>query len=209
MKFIALVWVAMAWVTPAQADDGDRFIGRVVLEWVDRDNAPPLLKLREHVGFIEYNGDAWFARKGEVVDGSSLPPAFISMFGSPFTGQHRIAAIIHDFYATNLREPWKDVHRMFYRASVTAGVPDTEAKAMYMVLYAQGPRWEVARSRCYGSCHGTSEPLAWRPVTNESDLRVIADWIRKDNPPLEDIERKAHAAIRRPGPHLFAKGRME
>jgi hypothetical protein len=196
--------------TAVVAEDGDRFVGRVVLEWVDRPgNAPPELRLREHVGFQEFDDTAWFARRGENVDGSSLPPAFRSMFGSPFTGRYRIASILHDFYADNQREPWKDVHRMFYKVSVRAGVDETEAKAMYMVLYAQGPRWEVARSRCYGSCHGGSEALVWRPVTRESALRPIAEWIRQTNPTLDEIDRRAHAAISRPGPHLFAQGREE
>ena len=40
--------------------------------------------------------------------------------------------------------PHEDVHRMFYDAIVTDGVPQAQALKMYVAVRLFGPRWTVA-----------------------------------------------------------------
>jgi hypothetical protein len=96
---------------------------------------------------------------------------------------------------------------MFFEATVVEGVPAQDAKVMYLVLAAQGTRWEVAGSRCYGSCHGLQAPLEWRPVVDEARLNALVDWVRAADPPLKEIDLRAQSAIRAVGPHIFTQSR--
>ena len=102
-----------------------------------------------------------------------------------------------------MENPWDEAQRMFLEASVSEGVSGPEAKAMYMLLRAQGSRWEVPGSRCYGSCHGKTEPLLWRPVVDEAMVADLLGWVRRDDPSLINIEQRAERAVLDRGPHVF------
>jgi len=94
---------------------------------------------------------------------------------------------------------------MFFEASVAEGVFPTDAKSMYLVLAAQGTRWEIPGSRCFGSCHGISFPLEWRPVVDEGKVGELLAWVRATDPKLEEIDMRAESAIRAYGPHIFTQ----
>jgi len=67
-----------------------------------------------------------------------------------------------------MADPLDDTQRMFLDASVAEGVTKSDAKAMYTLLRAQGSRWEVPDSQCYGHCHPKGKPLLWRPLVDEA-----------------------------------------
>jgi Protein of unknown function (DUF1353) len=189
------------------AEQSARYVGRVAVEWVDDSESGQPMKLLDEFSFVDARGTAWIVPGGQIVDGKSLPPAFRSLFGAPFIGRHRRAAVVHDYYAGQRRVAWRDVHRMFHEAAVAAGVSRADAKTMYMAVYAQGPRWEPKEgSRCYNSCHAAAPSLAWRPVVSENDLRPVVEWIEQNDPDLPEIEQRVDAATKKPGPHLFAQG---
>jgi hypothetical protein len=105
-----------------------------------------------------------------------------------------------------MSEPWRDVHRMFYYASLTEGAGEVNAKVMYAALYAAGLRWEMPGSRCFRSCHVAAPSLTWKPQVEDKDVRPVVEWIRQANPGLEEIEARVDAALKKPGPHVFAQG---
>jgi hypothetical protein len=182
-----------------------RFVGKVVVEWLD-DPFVAKLQLREDFGFEDQAGKLWLARQGQVLDGTSIPLVFRSMIGMPFVGDYRRASVVYDYYCHAKTEPWRDVHRMFYHASLTEGVGEVEAKVMYATLYAAGMRWEMPGSSCFRSCHAAAPSLTWKPYVEEKEVGPVVEWIRQVNPALEEIDARVDAAVKRPGPHVFAQG---
>jgi hypothetical protein len=206
MKTAVFVLAGIVVVAAALAAAPGRFVGKVVVEWLD-DPFVPKLRLREDFGFEDQTGKLWLARQGQVLDGASIPPVFRETIGMPFVGEYRRASVVYDYYCQVMSEPWRDVHRMFYRASVTEGVGEVDAKVMYAALYAAGLRWEMPGSSCFGSCHAAAPSLTWKPQTEEEDVRPVLEWVRRTNPNLEEIDKRVDAAVKKPGPHVFAQGR--
>ena len=97
---------------------------------------------------------------------------------------------------------------MFLDASAAEGAPQAEAKSMYMLLRAQGSRWEIPDSKCYGHCHGKGKPLLWRPLADEAIVGELVGWVRRNDPSLTEIEQRAQTAILYPGPHVFPHRRQ-
>lgn len=198
---------AMIVCTVAVSADLGKFAGKVMVEWLDDDLFVRKMKLLEDFGFQEPGGRAWLARKGSVLDGASIPLVFRDNVGLPFEGAYRRASVVYDYYCRVMSEPWRDVHRMFYQASVADGVGEVDAKVMYMLLYAGGPRWERPGSSCFRSCHAAAPSLAWEPALEGTDLQPVSVWIRRTNPSLDEIDRHVDAVLKRPGPHIFAQVR--
>lgn len=188
----------------AAENDGSagEFQGRVVVEWLD-DPFVPTMRLVEPFEYRQSGGKSWKVPAGHVVKGRGMPPLFRDLVGHPFNSGFRKAAIVYDYTTQTMKEPWDKAQLMFLEASVTEGVNGTEAKAMYMLLRAQGSRWEVPGSRCYGSCHGKTEPLLWRPVVDEAVVADLLGWVRRDDPSLVEIEQHAETAVLDRGPHVF------
>jgi hypothetical protein len=198
----------LAWLLAAgtcNAAEPGRFLGRVVVELVEEIEFDHKLRLVEDFGFEEPTGKVWLARKGDVLDGSSVPPE-VRLF-SPFGEQLRKAFVVHDYFSRVKTEPWRQTHRMFFHANVAEGVSQPQAKVLHLALHAGGWRWEVRGTSCYRTCHQGARMLAWKPVTDEADLKPLADWIWQANPSLDEIEARVDAVIRKPGPHLFGQVR--
>jgi len=198
---LAGVFVGAAALAAAQG----KFVGTVVVEWLD-DPFVPKLQLREDFGFEDQAGKLWLAPQGQVLDGASIPPAFRDRIGMPFVGDYRRASVVYDYYCHVMSEPWRDVHRMFYSASLTEGVGEVNAKVMYATLYAAGLRWELPGSSCFRSCHAAAPSLTWKPQVEETDVRPVVEWVRQVNPTLEEIDKRVDGVLKKPGPHVFAQG---
>jgi len=198
---LAGIFVGAAALSAAQG----RFVGKVVVEWLD-DPFVAKLRLREDFGFEDPAGKLWLAPQGQVLDGASIPPVFRDMIGMPFVGDYRRASIVYDYYCQVMSEPWRDVHRMFYYASLTEGAGEVNAKVMYAALYAAGLRWEMAGSRCFRSCHVAAPSLTWKPQVENEDVRPVVEWVKQANPSLEEIDSRLDATLKKPGPHVFAQG---
>jgi len=188
------------------AAESGRFVGKVVVEWLD-DPFVTKIQLREDFGFEDGAGKLWLARQGQVLDGAALPPMFRATIGMPFEGDYRRSSVVFDYYCHAMTEPWRAVHRMFYQAALAEGVDEAHAKLMYATVYAAGMRWETPGSSCFRSCHAAAAALAWKPAVDEKDVAPVMEWIKQTNPALEDIDARLDAALKRPGPHVFAQTR--
>jgi hypothetical protein len=188
------------------ADASARFVGRVAVEWLDDDPFITRMRLLQPFAYQDARGKQWGAPEGAILDGRSLPVAFLDLIGPAFAGDYRRSSVVYDAQVKAMTEPWRAVHRMFYEASTTEGVPEMDAKLMYALLYSGGLRWETRDSSCFRTCHARLESLSWRPMAEAQEIEAVTQWIRKNDPDLDRIDRKLDEAISKPGPHIFSQG---
>jgi len=195
-------------VSPARSAEPGRFQGKAVVEWLD-DAFVPSMRVVQAFGFRQADGPLWQVPPGQVLSESGMPPLFRDLTelrdsgGQLFDSSFRQSALVYVSAVQSMSKPWDAAQRMFLEACVTEGVPVPEAKAMYALLAAQGSRWEVPGSRCFGSCHGLTQPLTWRPVVDETRVRDMMKWVRAKDPTLAEIDARARTAINATGPHIF------
>ncbi len=183
--------------------EGNHFYGRVVVEWVD-DPYVPLLRVVEDFYFFQRGGKVWKTPAGAIVSGRSIPPLFVQLKGHPFESGFRKTAITYDYAVMAREHPWRDADRMFYDGAVTEGVLPVEAKVMYLILYATGPRWAVSATRdCHGRCHRRDEDLAWSPQVDHEQILSLTSWIHAEDPSLDTIEQYVDKVIVQAGPHVI------
>lgn len=120
------------------ANNGE-FIGDVKTQWL-KDGRK--MKLLEDFQFIDPSGKQWLAKKGESVDGASIPKILWTSVGSPLVGKYRRATVLHDVECVHRREPHTMVHRMLYDAMLADGTSKAKAKKIYMAVIMFGPRWD-------------------------------------------------------------------
>jgi len=150
-------------VAGANETEQARFEGRAVVERLD-EGFVPSVRAVEDFGFRQAKGKFWKVTHGQVFDGKDMPPLLFDLVGPPYEGSFRSSAMVYESAAQRRTEKWDEAQRMFFEAAVAEGVAPRDAKVMYLLLAIQGSRWEVPGSRCFGSCHGVSGPLEWRPV---------------------------------------------
>jgi hypothetical protein len=125
-------------------DNYGGFSGNPQAEWLhnpegeDRD-----MRLLADFWYEDPRGMRWTAPTGSVVNGASIPRAFWTLIGSPFTGRYRRASIVHDVACGVKEQPDRTVHRMFYYACRADGVDDAVAKLMYAAIRHFGPKWRT------------------------------------------------------------------
>jgi hypothetical protein len=188
--------------------DAPRFSGRVVLELVEEIGHDHMLRVMEKFAFHDEHGREWLVPTGALLDGWSIPRALRALPSLPLESEFRKSAVVHGHFSHVKAGRWRDVHHMLYSASLAEGIPPTEAKTLYMTIYASGWRWEPKGSSCYGSCHAAAAMLAWRPDATAAELAPVAEWLERIDPTLEQIEERVDAALKRPGPHLFTQLRQ-
>ena len=205
-KLLILIATAALSVGGFAAEVGE-FQGRVIVEWLD-DPFVPTMRLVEPFSFRQPDGKVWVVPGGHIVKGTGFPPLFRDHFGQPFNGGFRKSSIVYDYVTQKMTEPWDDAQNMFLDASVAEGTAQAGAKSMYMLLRAQGSRWEIPDSKCYGHCHRKGKPLRWRPLVDEAIVGELVGWVRRNNPSLTEIVQQVETAILYPGPHVFPHRRQ-
>jgi hypothetical protein len=200
--------LAACWTCPLLQADEAVFSGRVVLELVEEIGHDHMLRLREDFTFRDELGREWLAPSGALLQGWTIPAQLRGLPHLPLESDFRKSAVLHDHFSQAKAGRWRDVHRMLYSASLTEGIPPTEAKMLYIIAYASGWRWEPRGSSCYGSCHAAAAMLAWQPDVTAAELAPLADWLQRSDPSLEQIDQQVDAALKRPGPHLFTQLRQ-
>ena len=196
-------------VSSARADApiGSRFIGKGQIEQLKDDPFVAHFRLLDELRFEEADGEVWVTPSNAILDGRSVPLLFNKLIGNPFDLEFRKTAITYDFAVKSKFHPWKSAQRMFYDGAVTEGVDPVKAKVMYTLLSASGSRWaQHSPDGCFNRCHNRFKELEWRPTVDEQKLISMLDWVRKDNPSLDEIDQKARTAILDQGPHI--KGSM-
>ena len=76
------------------------FIGDVVAKFLRHDGEDRLMQLREPFGFAESRERIWTAPEGFIFDGATIPRPLWTVFGDPYIGDYRRAAVIHDLLCT-------------------------------------------------------------------------------------------------------------
>ena len=155
-----------------------RFVGEVVAKWVSDGQR---MQLAEQFAYVDAQGERWIVPEGTIVDGASIPRPLWSIVGAPFTGKYRQASVIHDYLCQQMSRPWRDVHKIFFEASLVEGNGLYHAKLMYGAIYAWGPRWEIVD----GSPKRTQNSV--RPPTG-NQFKDLAEWIKSDDPSLDAIQ---------------------
>ena len=114
----------------------------------------------------------------------ALPsPALWPFFGGPFEGKYRNASVLHDVAYDQKNRPWQQVDRMFYDAMRCSGVGAVEAKTFYFALYRHGRYWKFKE-----------KPEESRETAlNLAEVDAIQQWIRQNNPTLDQIDSRAAA----------------
>ena len=110
---------ACASATLAQAENFGAFKGELIYKAVaDQER---VVETVTPFAFEDSKGKLWTVPSGVRVDGASIPQAFWSVIGGPFTGRYREASVVHDYYCDTKTETWQDTHMAFYdgmRASI-------------------------------------------------------------------------------------------
>lgn len=76
------------------------FVGDVVTKWLRHEGDDRLMQLRQKFALVDTDGNEWEAPKGFIFDGTTIPRALWTVFGDPFIGDYRRAAVIHDLLCT-------------------------------------------------------------------------------------------------------------
>jgi hypothetical protein len=123
--------------------------------------------------------------------------------GGPFEGKYRNASVLHDVAYEKKERPPQDCDRMFYNAMRCSGVSVVEAKTMYYALNRFGHHWRFPIKRAkpvkqkdleqQGEAMEAGQVPRAEPVT---DINAARDWIRGNDPSLEEIEQRAQAEPR-------------
>lgn len=176
---VFLVLVALV-ISPHDAfATSGQFVGDVVAKWLPGGRE---MQLTDDFGYVDASGRRWMVPKGSVVDGASIPRSLWSIVGAPFNGNYRKASVVHDFFCQRMTHPWKDVHRLFFEASLAEGNSLYHAKLMYGAVYAWGPRWEMVDGKPVRTREAVVPP-------SESEVERLAEWIKANDPTLDDISR--------------------
>jgi len=154
------------------------FSGPVDARWEADGRTMTLLK---ELRYTDPKGVVWIAPAGSEVDGASIPRALWPFFGGPFEGRYRNASVLHDVAYDQKSRPWQEVDRMFYDAMRCSGVGVVEAKTFYYALYRHGRHWKFK-----------DKPEELRATAvNPAEVDAIQQWIRQNNPNLDQIESRA------------------
>jgi len=151
------------------------FDGRVIARWHDNGRD---MSLVESFTYIDPAAVRWHAPAGSVVNGASIPRAFWSVIGSPFTGRFRNASVVHDVACVDRTRPWRQVHRMFYEACRCGRTNVVQAKIMYYAVSHFGPRWQP---------DGRTLRMQTLPSPSPAEVRRIVRWFKAHDPDAADI----------------------
>lgn len=202
---IVLALVVFAPLHTTATEYYGEFIGKVVAEWLTDDPNDPYraMQLLEDFAFKDQSSKHWTARKGAVINGASIPQWIWSLAGSPYTGRYRRASVIHDYYCDVKSEPWENVHKMFYYATLADGATKVQAKVFYTAVYMAGPRWKEVH---YTNHQPRMVPLPsdidyielvqWKTEFKEEDFHEVSKWIQENDPSLDEIRSRASVLVK-------------
>ncbi|WP_162391438.1 DUF1353 domain-containing protein [Spirosoma endbachense] len=184
---------ASGW-TPSEG----QFLGSVVAQWIDAEGDHHKMRLLNDFGFTDFKGKTWQVPKGVLIDDSSIPKALWVQVGSPLTGPYREAVVLHNYYCNYKKEPWFLVHRMFYEACLTAGLPEVKAKLLFAGVFATSQRWLPV----YGKSGISATTLTFQGYQlsnvsiSEVEFKEAEEWIEMKNPSLDEIVIRLHCLIK-------------
>ncbi len=127
-------------LAPAPVPNYGRFEGTLQVEWLPDERHMLVLAPFD---FVDPNGVSWGVARGNIVDGSSIPPLARSLIGDPFGDKYLEATVIHDVACDEKDGDWEAAHAAFYHALIVSGADKTKARLLYAAVYHFGPRWDT------------------------------------------------------------------
>ena len=107
------------------------FSGNPKTEWLSDKGGDRDMRMLEAFWYLDPNGRRWDAPVGTVVNGASIPRTLWSTVGSPYTGDYRRAAVVHDAAVGQQGVLRADADTMFYYACLAGGCSLVQAKMLY------------------------------------------------------------------------------
>jgi len=165
------------------------------------------MTLLNELRYTDPKGVVWIAPAGSKVDGASIPRSLWTFMGGPFEGKYRNASVLHDVSYEQRKWPPADCDRMFYNAMRCSGVSAVEAKTMYFSLLRFGHHWKFPIKRAKKvkpselAAQTEQEPVVDEQVpralpASAADIDAARNWIRGNDPSLEEIEQRAQSEPR-------------
>lgn len=166
----------------ARASNWGYFSGAVETRW--EPDGITMVLLNE-LRYTDPYGTVWVAPAGSRVNGASVPRAFWTLIGGPFEGKYRKASVLHDVAYEKQTRSSEAADLMFYNAMRCSGVGALTAKTMYYALRRHGRHWKHRQA-----IRVDSDPRRATAVA-PAEVDEIRDWVRKNDPSLEQIEARA------------------
>jgi hypothetical protein len=107
------------------------FSGNPRTEWLCDDGDDSNMRMLETFWYTDPHGRRWVAPKDSITNGASIPRTLWSSVGSPYTGNYRRAAIVHDVALKTPGLVRDDADTMFYFACMAGGCELMESKLLY------------------------------------------------------------------------------
>ncbi|SHG67119.1 DUF1353 domain-containing protein [Massilia sp. CF038] len=107
------------------------FSGNPKTEWLSDKGSDRDMRVLDAFWYIDPAGRRWDAPAGTIINGASIPRTLWSSVGSPYTGDYRRAALVHDAAMGKEGIRRADADTMFYYACLAGGCSLLQAKMLY------------------------------------------------------------------------------
>lgn len=107
------------------------FSGNPKTEWLSERGDDRDMRVIEPFWYVDPAGRRWDAPAGTIINGASIPRTLWSSLGSPYTGDYRRAALVHDAAVGREGVLRGEADNMFHAACLSGGCSRLQAKLLY------------------------------------------------------------------------------
>ena len=108
------------------------FLGELILRFPFGN--PRNAEIVKHFAYTDNHGHRYECEPGDIINGASIPRIFWRLVGSPYTGNYRRAAALHDCEYHRGRHPRKRIDKMFLAVMKHDGVGRIKRNVMYRAV---------------------------------------------------------------------------
>lgn len=160
----------------------NHFEGEVEVRWLVEDGEDRGMELLADFAFVDSKNFKWEAKKGDIVDGASIPEIIWSqVVGTPYIGDYRRASVVHDVACNRKIKTSKDAHRMFYEAMLADGTAEPRAMLFYTAVRLFGPQWKDATGPSNLEFKAAFLDAAEKPALDFGKLEKALDEVLSGN----------------------------
>ncbi len=107
------------------------FSGNPKTEWLSDTGDDRDMRVIEPFWYLDPGGRRWDVPAGTIINGASIPRTLWSSVGSPYTGDYRRAALVHDAAVGREGVLRSEADTMFHFACLCGGCTVLQAKLLY------------------------------------------------------------------------------
>lgn len=179
----------------------DKFSADPQLVWISDPKASDrYMRLTREFWYDDPKGKRWVAPINMKTDGASIPRALWTLVGSPFTGDYRRAALVHDQACVDVSNgigSRRAADRMFYHACRDGGCSIRDAIILYVGVRVGSVKSLVS---AWESTNTDFRPVLVRSTGDENmarDFCASADQVLHDGETddVDEIERRTDIAF--------------